>query len=79
MKIVEEFDLHYMCMSSNIMINALICVVSALDISQDITTMMFHRKCPISPYQTDSFDTQSNVKQCMNCDGQVATQRGPCL
>jgi hypothetical protein len=60
---------HQLCARGNILVDVCIGKLSALDVMEDVTTMVLHQKCPISPDWTHSPDTWGNVKQCMDSDG----------
>src|ERR1700682_4735353 len=55
-------------MGGNILIDARIGELSASDVAQDLTTVVFHQKCPISPNWAHSSDGWSNMQQSMNCE-----------
>jgi hypothetical protein len=50
-----------LCSEGNILVDACIGELSASDVVQDLTTVAFHEKCPISPNWAHSSDGQSNI------------------
>ena len=57
-----------LCVGGNILVDACIGELSASDVAQDLTTVAFHRKCPIGPNWAHSPDGRSNMQQSMNCE-----------
>ena len=69
MQAIEESYVHQLCTGGNIFVDARIGKPSAPDITEDVTTMALHRKCPISPDWTHSPDSRRNVQQRVDGDG----------
>ena len=57
-----------LCLAGSVLVNACMGEPSASDIVQDLTAVVFHWKCPISPNWAHSSDGWSNMQQSMNCE-----------
>ena len=68
MYVVQKCDVCQLRMGGNILVDARIGEPSASDVAQNLTTVAFHRKCPISPNWAHSSDGRSNMQQSMNCE-----------
>ena len=69
MQAIDESYVHRLCTGGSIFVNARVGKPSAPDIMEDVTTMVLHWKCPVSPDWTHSLDSWRNVQQCMDGDG----------
>jgi hypothetical protein len=50
-----------LCSGGNILVDACVGEPSAFDVVQDLTTVVFHQKCPINPNWAHSSDGQGNM------------------
>jgi acyl carrier protein phosphodiesterase len=69
---VQVIQEGYVCQlrtGGNILVDVCIGEPSASYVTEDVTTIALHRKCPISPDWTHSFDSRRNMQQCMDGEG----------
>ena len=69
MYVVQKCDVCQLRTGGNILVDARVGELLASDVVQNLTTVAFHWKCPISPNWAHSSDGRSNMQQSMNCEG----------